>query len=118
VAIVAETTANTAHLNQILQLKQLLMMVDKLEPMTVQLMSLLVFEEAFDSIIQEMHEYSSYTVADELKWLIAKDWIKPCKHIETATQSGVLYDSDQLSAYSFVLTARGLTQLELQLKLK
>ena len=93
-------------------------MVDKLDPMTLQLLSLLVFEEAFESIVEEMNQYSSFTVADELKWLIAKDWIKPCKHLETETNSGVLYDSDQLNAYSFVLTARGLTQLEMQLKLK
>ena len=113
-----ETIVSIAHIKTMLHLKLLLIMVDKLDPMTLQLMSLLVFEEPFESIVQEMHQYSSYTVADELKWLIAKDWIKPCKHLETETNSGVLYDSDQLSAYSFVLTARGLTQLEMQLKLK
>ena len=93
-------------------------MPDKLEPLTLQLMSLLMFEESFEAILNEMKPHSEYTVADELKLLIAKDWIKPCKNIETNTNSGVLYDSDQLKAYSFVLTSKGLHALELQLKLK
>lgn len=93
-------------------------MPDKLEPLTLQLMSLLMFEESFEAILNEMKPQSEYTVADELKLLITKDWIKPCKNIETNTNSGVLYDSDQLKAYSFVLTSKGLHALELQLKLK
>ena len=116
--IAAETTVNIALTKPMIQLNKPLNMADKLEPLTLQLMSLLMFEESFESILHEMKPHSEYTISDELKLLIAKDWIKPCKHIETNTNSGVLYDSDQLKAYSFVLTAKGLHELELQLKLK
>ena len=93
-------------------------MEEQLDPLAEQIISLLVFEETFEQMVSELPQYSHYTIADELKTLIVKDYARPCREIESDITSGILYDSDHLNAYSFTLTARGITYLENNLKLK
>lgn len=93
-------------------------MEEELDPLAEKIISLLVFEETFDQMVSELAPINRYAIADELKRLIVKDYARPCREIESNTSSGILYDSDQLHAYSFTLTARGITYLENNLKVK
>ena len=68
--------------------------------------------------MSELPKFSHYAIADELKNLIVKDYARPYRDIENDTTSGILYDSDHLNGYSFTLTARGITYLENNLKVK
>lgn len=87
-------------------------MEQRLNSLAEKIMSLLIFEEHFQSILSEIPEASPYHLADELKTLIVKDYIRPCRDIDNNSVSGILYDSDKLGSYSFALTARGLAYLE------
>lgn len=100
------------------QSQNAIQMEEQLDPLAEQIISLLVFEETFEQMVSELPQFSQYAIADELKNLIVKDYARPYRDIETDTTSGILYDSDQLKAYSFTLTAKGITYLENNLKLK
>ncbi len=100
------------------QSQNAIQMEEQLDPLAEQIISLLVFEETFEQMVSELPQFSQYAIADELKNLIVKDYARPYRDIENDTTSGILYDSDHLKAYSFTLTARGITYLENNLKLK
>lgn len=87
-------------------------MEERLNPLAESIMSLLVFEERFESIVSEIKVEKEAAIADELKTLIVRDFIRPCRDIENNNSSGLVYDSDKLNSYSFTLTGRGLTYLE------
>ncbi|MEZ4804048.1 MAG: hypothetical protein R2852_00785 [Bacteroidia bacterium] len=91
-------------------------MQDEQNPLAKKIISLLVFEESFSSIVSELPDESRYALADEIKSLIVKDLVKPCKNSENNTLSGILYDSDAMNSYTFILTAKGLAYLENNLK--
>ncbi len=91
-------------------------MEEELNPLAKEVISLLVFEETFENITSEVNHANPYAVADEIKTLIAKDIIKPCKDIVMGKSSGFIYDSDRMKDYSFTLTAKGMELLEILLK--
>ena len=57
-------------------------------------------------------------LAEQIISLLVFDYARPYRDIENDTTSGILYDSDHLNGYSFTLTARGITYLENNLKVK
>lgn len=77
------------------------------------IISLLLFEETFEAIYEEMQPISKNILADELKFLISKDYIKPVRNINNGYNSSILYDSDQLFDYSFKISAKGIEILNL-----
>jgi hypothetical protein len=96
--------------------KEKQVMEEELNPLAKEVILLLVFEEPYGNIISELKSASEYAVTDELKHLIAKDFVKPCKDIVTGKSSGFIYDSDRMQDYSFMLTAKGISYLETFLK--
>jgi hypothetical protein len=91
-------------------------MEEELNPLAKEIISMLVFEETYANIIAEATNNNEYAVADELKTLIVKELVKPCKDISSDKSSGFIYDSDHMKDYSFTLTAKGMTMLESFLK--
>jgi len=91
-------------------------MEEHLNQLAESIIALLVFEERFESVVDEIPQESRFAVADELKSLIAKDLIRPVRALDSNTNSGVLFDSDRLSDYSFTLTAKGIAHLENNMK--
>lgn len=91
-------------------------MHDELNALARQIISLLVFEETFQNLLEDIKDTSRNQVSDELKTLIVQDFVRPCRDLETKTSSGLLYDSDKLENYSFRLTAKGVKMLENILK--
>lgn len=91
-------------------------MHEELNPLARQIISLLVFEETFGQLLEDVKNVSRNAVSDELKTLIAQDFVKPCRELETGTSSGLLFDSDKLESYSFRLSAKGMKMLEIILK--
>jgi len=87
-------------------------MEEELSALAREIISLLVFEETYDNIISETTQVNKYAVTDEIKTLIVKDIIKPCKDILMDKSSGFIYDSDRMKDYSFTLTAKGMGLLE------
>lgn len=92
------------------------MQPDRLSKLSEKIISLLIFEERFEHILEEIKDEKHSHIADELKQLIAKDMVRPCRDLETEKASGILYDSDSLKDYSFTLTSKGLTYLETFIK--
>lgn len=86
-------------------------MEEKLNPLAETIISRLVFEESFVSILSEIRNESEFSIGDELKTLIVKDYVKPCRDLENDSSSGVLFDSDRLRDYSFTLTGKGISYL-------
>jgi hypothetical protein len=91
-------------------------MEEELSDLAKEIIALLVFEETYGNIVAELSHASHYAVADEVKILIGKDIVKPCKDLHTGKTSGFIYDSDHMKDYSFRLTAKGMTLLETFLK--
>lgn len=91
-------------------------MHEELNDLARQIISLLVFEETFGHLLEDVKGISRNEISDELKTLIAQDFVKPCRDLETDTSSALLYDSDRLDRYSFRLTAKGMKMLENILK--
>lgn len=91
-------------------------MEEEISPLAREVVSLLVFEETYENIASELPHASAYAVADEIKTLIARDMVKPCRDIATGKSSGFIYDSDRMADYSFTLTAKGMGWLEKILK--
>ncbi|MCC6818311.1 MAG: hypothetical protein IT245_05430 [Bacteroidia bacterium] len=88
------------------------MNIERLEPLSESILALLIFEESFVNILSELPKEKESHVADELKQLMVKDFVRPCREIESDKRSGFLYDSDKLSLYSFTLTRKGIEYLE------
>jgi hypothetical protein len=92
--------------------------MEELSELGEKIIRLLIFEESFVHLVEELRDTSKHHVADELKYLIVKDFIKPCMNVETGQLSSVLFDSDKLDEYTFRLTTKGLNYLEKHLKKK
>lgn len=69
----------------------------------------LLFEESFDTIIEEVKD-SEYLVADTLKTLIKRKLVTPMERNDTTGdyQPTFMYDSDNMRAYHYRMTAEGL----------
>lgn len=93
-------------------------MLEPLNPTAEKIINLLVFEETFEQIVNEISEVNEYAIADEIKTLIVKDFVRPVNDVENKRSSNMMYDSDKMRDYSFRLTAKGIQQLEYQLSLK
>lgn len=72
----------------------------------------LLFTESFDTIIEEARE-SEFLVADVLKWLIKSKYVSPMELNEEKGEykATFMYDSDNMRAYHYQMTAKGLTFL-------
>jgi len=90
--------------------------MDELNPLAEKIISMLIFEENFNHILDESGEKRKSVVQDEVKQLIATDYVKPTANIETGRRSSIHYDSDKMQDYSFQLTGKGMKYLELKLK--
>ena len=88
----------------------------RLSVLSEKIIRLLIFEERFEHILEEIPGEKHTYIADELKQLIARDMVRPVRDIETAKPSGILYDSDMLKDYSFTLTSKGISYLETFIK--
>lgn len=115
-AIAAAVLANIVRFNILMFLKKALMSVDRLSELSEKIIRLLIFEERFENILEDVQGEKHSHIADELKQLISRDLVRPVRDIETATASGILYDSDMLKDYSFTLTSKGITYLETFIK--
>ncbi len=91
-------------------------MEEELSPLAREIISRLVFEEVYENIVDELNHANPYEVADEVKTLIARDIVKPCRDLQNGKTSGFIYDSDHMTDYSFTLTAKGMGLLETLLK--
>lgn len=89
---------------------------ERLSKLSEKIIGCLIFEERFEHLLEEVKEEKQSYIADELKLLIAKDLVRPCRDLETDKASGILYDSDSLKDYSFMLTSKGLSYLETFIK--
>ncbi len=87
-------------------------MTEELNSLAAELISLLVFEEEFEKLMEESTELNKYAVRDELRGLIVRDYVKPATEIETGIRKGFTYDSDRMHEYSYCLTAKGYRFLE------
>lgn len=69
----------------------------------------LIFVESFDTILEEVKE-SEYLVADVLKWLIKNKYVSPMQKQEEGEEykTSFMYDSDNMRAYHYQMTAKGL----------
>lgn len=69
----------------------------------------LLFAESFETIIEEAKE-SEYLVADVLKWLIKNKYVSPMEQEEKTGEykTTFMYDSDNMRAYHYCMTAKGL----------
>jgi hypothetical protein len=88
------------------------MSADRLSTLSEKIIRLLIFEERYEHILEEIKGEKHSHIADELKLLIARDMVRPCRDLETEKASGILYDSDSMKDYSFTLTSKGLSYLE------
>jgi hypothetical protein len=72
----------------------------------------LLFTESFDTIIEEAKE-SEFLVADVLKDLIKSKYVSPMVLNEETQEyeSTYMYDSDNMRAYHYQMTAKGLNFL-------
>lgn len=92
--------------------------MDRLSALSEKILSLLIFEEEYDNILSDVKGEKSSHIGDELKMLIVKDFVRPCREIGSGRKSGFIYDSDKLEHYSFTLTGKGLSYLEALSKTK
>lgn len=69
----------------------------------------LLFVESFDTILEEARE-SEFLVADVLKDLIKNKYVTPMELNEDTNeyQPTFMYDSDNMRAYRYQMTAKGL----------
>jgi len=115
-AIAAAVLANIVLFNMLMFPKKVKMSEERLSELSEKIIRLLIFEERFENILEDVAGEKHTHIADELKQLIARDLVRPVRDIETATPSGILYDSDMLKDYSFTLTSKGITYLETFIK--
>lgn len=88
------------------------METEKLSELSEKIIGMLVYEETYVHLLEDLREEKEYAVADELKLLIAREYVRPCRDVENDSRSGVMYDTDRMRAYSFTLTGKGLNYLE------
>lgn len=86
--------------------------MDELSRLSKEIISLLIFEEEFEKILEETSELNKYAVRDELRGLIVKDLVKPSTEIETGIRKGFIYDSDRMQEFTYCLTAKGYQYLQ------
>ena len=86
--------------------------MERINSLGESILNLLLFEETFDHIADELKEYNQNVIQDEIKSLIVIDFIKPVKDLETKKLSGIIYNSDNLREFSYQITAKGIQYLE------
>lgn len=86
--------------------------MEELNPLAKEIISLLVFEEDLEKLLEETTELNKYAVRDELRGLIVKEFVKPAREIATDIRKGFIYDSDRMEEFSYCLTAKGYKYLE------
>ena len=82
--------------------------MERINSLGESILNLLLFEETFDHIADELKEYKQNVIQDEIKSLIVIDFIKPVKDLETKKLSGIIYNSDNLREFSYQITAKGI----------
>lgn len=87
-------------------------MSTQLNPLAERILSLLIFEESYGHITEELKDLTQWAVADELKNLIVSDYVRPYRDLSTGRVSGIHYDSDRMESFSFILTSKGIGYLE------
>lgn len=90
--------------------------MEEISELGLKILGLIVFEETLYHILEDLREERKHHVVDEIKYLIMKELVRPCQNIETKSSSGLMFDSDKMNEYSFIITAKGLTILEKQIK--
>ncbi|MDP2175397.1 MAG: hypothetical protein Q8K70_05745 [Bacteroidota bacterium] len=90
--------------------------MDEISELGVKVLGLIIFEETLNHILEDLRNEKKQHVIDEIKYLIMKELIRPCANIETKSKSGLMFDSDMMNEYSFIITAKGLSFLEKHIK--
>ena len=85
---------------------------ERLNQLAEKILSVLVYEEPFEKVVAELYPENRHAIADEIKLLISKVLVKPCRYLEDGSDSGMHYDSDRMDLYSFTLTSKGVEYLE------
>lgn len=86
--------------------------MERINSLGESILNLLLFEETFDHISDELKQYKQNIIQDEIKSLIVLDLIKPVKDLESNKFSGIIYNSDNLREFSYQITAKGISYLE------
>ncbi len=86
--------------------------MERINELGESILNLLIFEETFEHIIDELKPIKQNLIQDEIKSLIVLDFIKPVKDLDSLKPSGIIYNSDNLSEFSYKITAKGINYLE------
>lgn len=77
-----------------------------------QILLALLFPEPFDTLVEEI-QATQPVIASELKWLIAKGLVVPMAEDQSGRfKQSLYYDSDNMRAFRYQITAKGLKQQE------
>jgi hypothetical protein len=90
--------------------------MEEISELGIKVLGLIIFEETLMHILEDLRKEKKHHVIDEIKYLIMKELVRPCTNIETKSRSGLMFDSDMMNEYSFIITAKGLELLEKQMK--
>jgi hypothetical protein len=92
--------------------------MEEISELGIKVLELIIFEEPLNHILEDLRNERKHHVIDEIKFLIMKELVRPCQNIATKSNSGLLFDSDKMDEYSFIITAKGLSILENRIKKK
>ena len=70
----------------------------------------LTFVEPFDTLVEEVHEPEP-VIVDELRQLIDKRCVQVMEKFEGKIRKSFYYDSDNMRAFQYQATSKGLEQL-------
>lgn len=82
----------------------------------LKVMNLLLFEETFGKIAEELPTYSPNILADVLKHLIVKGWVTPVQFDSRKSfgKQSMFLETDGMRSAYFRLTTKGINLLEKQ----
>jgi len=82
----------------------------ELDPIALGVLEKLIFEEAFDHILQECKDLAnSNVIADVLKYLIQHKLVIAKLPLENRrSKAGFMYDTDRMGDYKYQATAKGI----------
>lgn len=86
--------------------------MERINSLGESILNLLLFEETFDHILDDLKPIKQNVIQDEIKSLIVLDLIKPVKDLDSLKTSGIIYNSDNLREFSYKITAKGISYLE------
>ncbi len=86
--------------------------MDKLNELSENILSKLIFEEKFENLKEDFRPIKTNILKDEIKTLIVLNLIQPVRDLSTNKKSGIIYSSDEMEEFSFVLTSKGLIYIE------